>query len=348
MTVKAGELGAESNEGARIETPDAGAGEAAAAQAAQNPPAEAGAGDKGGAAAGDAASSDEEQAASAAAAAEYKPNWKYVVNRKDKEIPEKYRSLVKSEEDEKELRDLFERAEGLTEHYKPKHEALEGTFSQLQNEHQTMLGSVRDLRETFQRGDIDDFLKKLAIPESVMLKWAVEKYNYEQLPPEQKAQIEAQRAAERRAVSLETSNRAGLSQVQQQLMQARTQLLNSELARPDVKSIVDSFDQRHGNGAFMREVVNRGQLAWFQSKGNVDLAPSQAVEQVISLYGLKSGAPAAASGGGASPANGVVPARANTMTNLGGGRATSPLKPKVRSIDDIKKLSEKAQRGEAV
>ena len=127
-------------------------------------------------------------------------------------------------------------------------------------------------------------------------------------------------------------------QAQEQMRQARQYALNSELDRPEVKSMVESFDQRAGKpGSFYREVINRGQLAWFQSQGKVDLTPSQAVEQVIQLYGLKQTQPQAAGASVAAPAS-APQQKANTIPNVGSGKSAAPLKQKPKSIEDLKKM----------
>lgn len=270
----------------------------------------------------------------------YQPNYKLRVMEQEKEIPERFRNLMKDAESEKEVRELFEKAYGL-DFAKPKHEETRQNYVKLQSEHNFLTGSIQELRDTYSRGDMDTFFQKLSIPPEKVLQWAVGKVNYEQLPPEQKELIDARRNAELQNLELQKQNSLYQRQVQEQVVQARRMLLDSELARPEVKSMVDSFDQRFGKpGAFVQEVINRGQLAWIQSQGKVDLTPGQAVEQVLALYGLKNQAPASATP--QTTAQVVQPSQQATTTipNVGGGKSTSPVKMKPRSIDDLKKLRE--------
>lgn len=280
----------------------------------------------------------EEEKAAALAAAAYTPNFKYQVLKKEKEIPEKYRALIKNEADENELRDLFESADGLKEHFKPKYEQMERSFGLMQGDFSSLLNQVQDIRESYQRNDIDAFLQKMNVSPEKVLQWAVNKFQYRELPPEQRAQIDAQTEAQRAYYETQRQNSTLTNQLQSQIVQARQSTLNSELARPEVKAMVDAFDQRAGRaGAFVQQVYERGQLAWANSKGKVDLSPSQAIEQVVNLFGLKNAAPARAASQVASPASGGNKGAANTLPNLGSGRAASPVKKKVSSIDDIKK-----------
>ena len=268
----------------------------------------------------------------------YQANYKLKVMDQEKEIPEKFRELIKDAESEKEVRELFEKAYGL-EYAKPKHEALQQTFAKVQSEHNYLLGSVQELRECYNRGDLDTFFQKLNIPKERVLQYALDKVNYEQLPAEQKQLLDARRNAELQNSALQRQNQYMQQQLQQQTVQARQYALDSELVGPEVKSMVEAFDQRFGKpGAFRNEVINRGQLAWFQSQGKVDLTPRQAIQEVIRLYGLdQQQQPAAATvapqeSGGARP-------RVSTIPNVGSGRSASPLKQKPRSIEDLKKIA---------
>ncbi len=286
--------------------------------------------------------------AAAPKAYESKTNFKYKVLQKEKEIPEKYRSLIKSEEDEKELRELFEKADGLEEHFKPKHEALQGTFNQLQAEHNYMLGHIDEARQAYQRGDMDAFFEKLQVPPQKVLQYAMEKLNYQELPPEQRAMIDARRNAERQNIELQRQQTFQQRQYQQQVQQAHNQLLNSELARPEVKSVMEAFDQRNGRaGAFLEEVNKRGQYEAAISNGRVILTPSQAIEKVMTLYGLKAGAPASAPAVVNPPASGGAQGKGSTIPNVGGGKSQAPVKQKPRSIEDLKKMHKEIVAREA-
>jgi hypothetical protein len=272
----------------------------------------------------------------------YTPNFKFKVMDKEQEIPPEFRSLIKDADTEKKVREVFEKAFGL-DYAKPKHEATQQALTRVQSEHNFLVGSIQELRDTFSRGDLDTFFQKLQIPAERVLQWAAEKVNYDELPPEQKALIDARTQAERQNVDYQRQNQMLQRQMQEQVVQARRTMLDSELARPDVKSIAESFDQRMGRpGAFMQEVISRGQLAWFQSQGKVDLTPGQAVEQVISTYGLKA---AAAS----SPAQTTQPSKAGggqktgTIPNVGGGKSVAPVKQKPRSIEDLKRMRQEME-----
>lgn len=272
----------------------------------------------------------------------YTPNFKYKAGREEKEIPEKFRALVKTAEDEKEMRSIFEKADGL-EGVKTRSEAREAAYSQLQQVHQETVGAIQYAKDAYARGDLDTFFEHLAIPENVILNYALKKVQEKELPPEQRAQLEANRTAQRENLHLQRQQGEMTRQMQMSIHQTRMMLMNSELDRPELKTMESEFDKRVGReGAFRQEVVNRGQLAWNQSNGRVDLSPRQAIDQVISLFGLKAAAPASAGANGATQV--VTPGangKAGTIPNVGSGRSVSPTgKPKFKSIEDLKKYRE--------
>lgn len=283
----------------------------------------------------------------------YTPNYKVKVMDQEHDIPEEFRGLIKDEKTQEMVHKIFEKAYGL-DFAKPKHEATQHTLTQLQSEHNYLLGSVQEVKELYQRGDLDAFFDKLAIPPQRIMQYALDKLNYQELPPEQRAMIDGRKYAERQNYDMQRKQREQQGNYEEQIRQARQYALNSELARPEVKSIVDTFDQRAGRpGAFYQEVVNRGQLAWVQSNGKVDLTPGQAIEQVVSLWKLSGGSQGATPASVASPNPGLVPAPASagnprgaaTIPNVGGGKSSTPLKQKPRSIEDLKKLRDQMAAG---
>lgn len=277
-------------------------------------------------------------AAVAAAAAAFKPNYKVKVMDEEKEIPEAFRALMKDEKSEKEIKEIFEKSFGH-EFTKPKYEKLKSEYTEVQQTHTAVMNQINSLKEDFARGDLDSFFDKLKIPTDTILRYALEKVQYQELPPEQKAVLDAKRQAEREAKSFAQQNQELTQNLQVQMVQARTMALDSELARSEVKSVADAFDARTGEkGAFKKLVANHGRLTWFDSQGKVDLSPGQAIEQVMKLYGL-SPAPASAQAPTTPAAAASTHQAPTAIPNVGGSKSASPVKQKPRSIEDLKKLA---------
>lgn len=280
----------------------------------------------------------------------YKPRDKFKVRvfgseeQKEHDVPEWLKTTMKDEASEKQAIELLEKAHGL-DTVKASRTAVARERDTFKTELSKIQSTISDVRQTYQRGDIEAFLEKLAIPQERMLQWALEKVNYSQLPPEQQKLHDDQRAAERRAWAAEAQSSTMEQQIQEQARQAKQVLLQSSLARPDVSTFAKSFDDQAGKpGAFFEQVRATGELAWIQSEGKIDLTPDQAVERVMKQWGsfVK---PAQAPG--TPPAN--VVAAPNTpekkpavIPNLQ-GRTTSPMKSGPRSLDDLRKLGKQAQ-----
>lgn len=295
-------------------------------------------------------SSTEGEEAPAAPAFKGRDKFKVMVygtdEQKEHDVPEWLKSTIKDAASEKEVISLLEKAYGL-EPVKASRAAVTKERDAIRAEHQKITQTVADVRQTYQRGDIDAFLQKLAIPQERMLQWALDKVNYSQLPTEQQRVLDERTEAQRKAWAAEQQTTTLGQQLQEQTRQAKQVLLQSSLARPDVKSFADSYDARAGKqGAFFEEIRATGELAWLQSQGKIDLTPDQAIEQVMKKWGAfvqPSGQPQvaqtppsasqASSQGGA----GTPQSKPAVIPNLQ-GRASSPMKSGVRSLDDLKKL----------
>lgn len=274
----------------------------------------------------------------------YKAREKFKVMDQEHQIPDFLKSLIKDEASEKQVVELLEKSFGL-DVVKPKLLETRKERDQARTEYQTINRAVQEARETYQRGDIDLFLEKLAIPQERMLQWALDKVNYSQLPPEQKRIFDERRDAQRTAYSAEKQNQFYQTQLQEQQRSAKSMLLEAGLVRPDIKTFADAYDAKLGRpGAFKSEVIAQGDLAWSQSNGKVDLTPEQAIDQAMQKWRpfvqVAAMAPSASAAGSQAGAGTIVQAtsKPGVIPNVQ-GRASSPIKSKPRSIEDIKKIS---------
>lgn len=285
-------------------------------------------------------------AAPAAPTPPWQPNFKFKVMDKEHEIAEFLRSAVKNAEHEKALKELHEKAYGL-DVVKPRFKEAQEKYRELDTTHKGVLAQIQALREDYNRGDFDSFFQKLRIPEEKVLQWVLAKAQYNELPPEQRAVYDARKAAEKRALDLEKQNQELSGQLTETVSSAKGQLLQIELAKPDVSAIAQAFDSRPGGkpGDFRNEVINRGELALALS--GKDLTPAEAVQEAIALLGgyarqaMPNPDPARAAPA-PQPAPEVAPAQAKkpaAIPNISGKAASATGKPKPRSIEDLKKLA---------
>lgn len=283
--------------------------------------------------------------------AAYKAREKFKVMDSEHEVPAYLKALMKDADSEKQVIELLEKAYGL-EPVKTRLGETRKERDHFKGEFGTIQKTIQDVRQTYQRGDIDAFLDKLSVPHERMLQWALEKVNYSQLSPEQKQILDERRDAQRKAWSEEQRAGSYEQKLQEQTRQAKTMLLEAGLARPDVGAFQQAYDAKVGKpGAFRDEIVAQGELAWIQSNGQVDLSPQQAIEQAMLKWrpfvqteaapGTQASVPAQAGEQGSKAAPQAKP---SVIPNVP-GRSQSPMKSGVRSVEDLKKLRDRAAAG---
>lgn len=292
---------------------------------------------------------------------EYKADFKFKADGKEHEIPELFRGVITDEKTEKEVKSFFSKAFG-SDALIERNKKLETNVQTTSEENTRIKGGIDGLRQIYvdstkhpsEGGNIlkmDQFFKRLNIPENVILNYAVAKVQLQEMPPEQRNAIVAQMDAENKANAL-TMER---SQIQGQGVETSRRLkaleLDQQLASSETQALAKSFDERLGKpGSFKEAVIRQGELAWFRQQ--IDLTPDQAIKAVVEAYGITpssseaSASPKAPSG---NPAGGqtrpIVKRTDKVIPNVQGKGSQSPLKSKPRSIEDLKKLSKQAAEG---
>jgi predicted nucleic acid-binding Zn-ribbon protein len=288
------------------------------------------------------------QAPEAEAPAPYTPNFKFKVMDKEHEIDEFVRAAIKDADTEKKIKEIYEKAYGL-DVLKPRYQGLREKYQTSTQEVESFKKSIGELREHYQRGDLDSFFQTLNVPQEKILQWVLDKANYEQLPPDQRQILDAKRAAEQQAYSLGKEKQQLMQQHEEVLLQARAQSLQVALERPDVSEFAKSFEERAGKpGSFVEEIIAHGERTYYASQGKIDLTPEQAIKEVmdrwapfVSQQPMQPPIIPANPGPGAAPqAQRAAPAapKATTIPNVSGRQTTAVSKAKPKSIDDLKKL----------
>ena len=296
----------------------------------------------------------------------FTPNFKFKVMDQEHEIPERFRELMKDATTEKEVREIFEKAYGL-DHQKPKYEQLKTKYGEVERNFNDVLGAVQDLRSVYQQAVgtgnlllLDDFFDRLKIPDQVILQYALAKVQYGELDPEARKAYDQQVTAQKRLLDLEKQNQGYSQQAMSAATHAKGALLDSCLARPDIQAIAQAFESAPGRkpGDFRKTVCEHGEYVWFKTNGQMDLSPEEAIQQVMQRFGVsvpqpgsqqvsipntaanpttttpQQGNPAATT---AAPRPAAPPVIPNVVS-----RAASPMKPKPRSIADLRKLGQAA------
>lgn len=270
----------------------------------------------------------------------YAPNYKFTVDKIEKEIPEWARGAIKDAESEKMVRDIFEKAEGL-EVAKPRHlkreeelQTEKKAHSDLTQKHSALTKSLDDLSTFLQNEDYDSFFETIKVPQDKILQYALSLIERAKWTPDRVQEFQNSRQQTQRLRLLEKQNSDLSSQSNQAAYHARQSAVQSVLARPDITTHVTAFDSRFGEGSFLKEVWQRG-LAAYHMTGQ-DLSPEMAVQETLKLIGVDLSKPAQPT---QQTATQTVPVKIPPVIPNVQGRTTSPTKNKVRSIADIRKIS---------
>ena len=286
------------------------------------------------------------QSVDAPAAPAYTPNYKYKVLDSEKEFPEWAKGLIKDAELEKNVRDLFAKADGL-DHIKTRRDSLENENKTIKEQWGPLVQNYQTVAGYLQKGDLDSFFEAAGIPELELFKYVNKRLQLRENPSELKA-YETTRELARKNEMLEQQVQQFSTQQQQAEVERYETEFSRETGRPEVSSFIQSWEAQAGQpGAFRAEVIRRG-LA-YAAEGKT-ITPTQAVQEVLSLMGWKPQ-------GVANPMQTMQPNAQDlsatpqvqakpTLPNIR-GKGTSPAKTVPRSLADLQKLAkEKRLAGE--
>lgn len=296
--------------------------------------------------------------APAPATPQFQPNYKFKAFGKEKEIPEMFRSVIKDENSERQVREVFTRAEAFDDmKARFEHSSREGQH--VLNEFTALDRDVRRVTGFLAKGDIDNFLKSVRLSDNDLIKYLQTKAQYMQDPQlSQQYQNQVQQREElynrnEQYQNLQTS-------YSNQAVQARTMQLDNILSRQDVSSVASQWDTQTGEiGAFRNLVI--GEAASYYALHKQDLSAEQAVNVALQKFGrlIPKASPQAVAPGQAAPAAmnpqapapqapqaPVVVAPKPAIPTLQ-GKGTSPVKQVPKSLDDLKRMGKEIARAEA-
>lgn len=273
----------------------------------------------------------------------WSPDYTFKVMDDIKEFDDFIRPIVNKDNQDK-IRDLYERAHGL-EHIKTKNQALKdenSRFLEMQQRYNAQNQALGHLGNLIEKKDWNSFFKELRIPDQEVMKYALDRVNYQDLSPEDKQVYDTNVETRQRLYNLEQQNLAYQKSMQEQAVLAKNQEIDQLLMSGPTRDIVESFDARAGRqGAFKDEVIRRGQLAYQQT--GQDPTSQAVIDEVVKLYGP--GVPAQGNPGGeVNTANTqtqqqiVSPTNKPVIPNVKSG-GQSPTRKMPTSIEDLKKAA---------
>lgn len=264
---------------------------------------------------------------------QYQPTFKYKYEGKEFEFDDMFKSLVKDEETERQIREIHEIRQAF-----PKYKETYQEYSQIKPHYEGLVGELEELSQ-LRQSNMKEFLQRLQLDEETLIKninpntlkkHLAEMYAYEDLTPEQRAAYDRQKQVERERELYAQQ----VQQTQRELMQLKTQQRTHELDQvmgtSEVKTFQERFDSVYGSGAFQNEIINTGKTT-FHLTGR-DLSAREAADMVLKKFGplLQQSGPRVVENNAGQKVR-VIP----NVT----ARPASPGKQQVKSLDDIKRIA---------
>lgn len=271
---------------------------------------------------------------------EYTPNYKFKAYDKEYEFDEFLRDAVKNKEQEEKLREIYAKAYGLDD-LKTKYEStkeFKNKYSELQN-------GINYLEQTLNAGDYESFFKALKIDEKNIMKYVLDRINYQEMDDNQKKEYDSNLNARREAINYQTQ----LMQMQEQFNSLQTQQLSNELesalSDPEIHNVAKIYDDRVGvNGAFREAVLKRGDFSYNQT-GKYESPRKIALELADGLKKLIGPLEAQVSPQGPSLQQSIAAKQSKpVIPNINAKTGNSPAKRNINSIADLEKLAEEMSR----
>ncbi|MCA6566613.1 MAG: hypothetical protein IM559_21140, partial [Pseudanabaena sp. M151S2SP2A07QC] len=187
------------------------------------------------------------EATAAPEAPAYQPSWKYKANDQEMELPEEYRSYIKTQEDEKRIKRLFEQVGGV--------EKLKGSYTTTKTELDSYKKGIEAVNKMVQTGDFMKAFQVLGWDKKMAYQAAKQFLDFDELPQQQQQVHNQAWEMERYNQTLHENYQALQEQLQAQAAQIKSQELQGVLSSPDVKNVSEKFDQQYGQGTFRRRVI---------------------------------------------------------------------------------------------
>jgi len=284
------------------------------------------------------------EAASAAPAAEaWTPNYKVKAYDNEYEIPENFRSYI-NQENEKNFKEVFERSFAF-DTIKQKYKDAHSKYQEVNGKYDTISKNLDKLSKYVQGGDFDSFFGSINIPEADIQKWIYNKLQIQSLPQDQQQLYTKNSEYQKQLSNMQEQYEEMQSKLgefesykQEQAIQQRHSELDSAIVNSEYKSLAESYDARVGQpGAFKNEVILRA--AAVANATGKDLSVQEAVQEFAKLVAWNNQNGVQAGG---------VAQKGNSRPTIPSvsGKASSPVAPQVKTIEDLKKLAKAAAQGQ--
>lgn len=284
----------------------------------------------------------------AAADSVYTPNYKFKASNQELEMDEWLRPAIKSAEQEKKVRELYEKAYGLDE-AKSVRENIRNEYKTYKNQTEPVMRWVKDGHQNYhgglqalEQGNVNGFVHKMdqafkafGVDSGLLKKYIFHKLQFEELPQDRKQEYNRYNEAEIRNQQMQEQLQAQTQYFQQFAVQAKTAELNQAISKPEIAPIIQAFNQRNGEQSFQNEVIRLGQYYSRPEVGGKDMPADVLVNEIIQRFNLTApvqAPPQAATQAGQAHQVPTIP--------IVKGSNGSPAGKVIKSMDDVRKLAQ--------
>ena len=268
----------------------------------------------------------------------YTPNFKVKVMDRELEIPEKFRTIMKDANTEKEVREVFEKAYGLA-HVKKKYKKTKEMYDEVHGKYTELEKDLKTASKYLNNKDFQGFFDMLGINEKDVFQYVNKRLQYQELTPEQRAEYDRQSNFQRQAITKESQLEELQAKVRQQEQNQLSWELDQRLKSPEVANYASQYEARLGEGSFKQAVATAAEAHFYRT--GKDLTPDEAVKHYLQIVGYNPQA--------------VAPAVSPTTTSAGkppvipniAGKSGSPVAKAPKSFDDLRKQYAERVRKEA-
>lgn len=268
--------------------------------------------------------------------APYQPNYKFKANDEEHEIDEEYRAYIKSAEDEKRIKRMFEQFKGVDK-LKETWKSTSKEAREYRQKVENYENSISAFNKLVQSGKEFEAFKLLGVSDKMLYQAAKQAMEFDELPQQARDIYNQSQEQTRLAQQIFQQNQFYQEQMAEMRTNSRRAELDQTLAHPEIKDVVSRYDAIHGDGSFKQDVIAEAQAEYLrtqQTSGQgVDLTAADAVNRVLRKIKPFMSAPQP------QPINNrEVPVIPSTSS---GSRSSVSSGPQIRSIKDLEKEYEK-------
>jgi hypothetical protein len=287
----------------------------------------------------------EEEELPQAAEAESEPEWTapttYSVKDQERDIPEDFRGFLTDQEKAEKLIDLLTKADGLDEVKQGRDYYME-QYSQVNDQHSQTMDKLAELGYYIEKKNYHKLFEEAGVPQQDVINYVADLLREQEMTPQELQRIQQQRQADVDQWQNQQSTRQLQTQNEQLLRNNHRIETERVFSSPEVQEFERAFDKHAQRPGAFKEAYKAEGLSHYQLYGR-DTTPTHAVQSVMQKYKPFLG------GGSQTNQSDLLNARAEldqgkpqgVIPNIERKSSATPVKRKVRSLAELRKLAEK-------